>query len=200
MADEENKQVEEAPEEKPSGQPEAAAEAPAEETPAAEETAAAEAPADAETPSPKQIRKRARSIFKGPAREPVSGEQRVNERAEIRKAKAASRRRWRQARRTKAAATESGPATTSKAESELATRKTRQGLVVSSKGQKTITVQIDHVRRHRTYGKVLHETTTLHAHDEANEAGEGDTVRVIECRPLSRTKRWRLVEILEKAK
>jgi small subunit ribosomal protein S17 len=73
-------------------------------------------------------------------------------------------------------------------------------VVVSSKGDKTITVRTDAVRRHRVYGKVIRETNTLHAHDEANQAGEGDVVRVVECRPLSRTKRWRLVDILEKAR
>ena len=71
---------------------------------------------------------------------------------------------------------------------------------MSSKADKTITVRIDRVARHRTYGKVLRETGTLHAHDEQNEANEGDVVRVAESRPLSRTKRWRLVEVLEKAR
>jgi small subunit ribosomal protein S17 len=79
-------------------------------------------------------------------------------------------------------------------------RKTRQGVVVSSKAEKTITVRIDNVRRHRMYGKVMRETNTLHAHDERNEAGEGDLVRVVECRPLSKSKRWRLAEVLEKAR
>jgi small subunit ribosomal protein S17 len=73
-------------------------------------------------------------------------------------------------------------------------------VVVSSRGDKTITVRIDAVRRHRVYGKVVRESNTLHAHDEGNEANEGDVVRVMECRPLSRMKRWRLVEILEKAR
>ena len=83
---------------------------------------------------------------------------------------------------------------------EPGTRKTQQGLVVSSKGDKTITVRIDRVGRHRVYGKVVRQSSTLHAHDERNEAGEGDVVRVIEARPLSRTKRWRLVQVLEKAR
>jgi len=76
----------------------------------------------------------------------------------------------------------------------------RQGIVVSDKGQKSITVRIDTARRHPTYEKVVRRSRTLHAHDERNEAGEGDTVRVVETRPLSKTKRWRLVEVLEKAK
>ena len=71
---------------------------------------------------------------------------------------------------------------------------------MSSKADKTITVRIDRVARHRVYGKVLRGTGTLHAHDERNEANEGDVVRIIESRPLSRTKRWRLAEVLEKAR
>jgi small subunit ribosomal protein S17 len=76
----------------------------------------------------------------------------------------------------------------------------RQGRVVSSKPDKTITVQIEVARRHPQYEKIVRRSRTLHAHDAGNEAGEGDLVRVVETRPLSRTKRWRLVEILEKAK
>jgi small subunit ribosomal protein S17 len=72
--------------------------------------------------------------------------------------------------------------------------------VLSAKPDKTISVRIDIVRRHRRYGKILRTSTTLHAHDEANAANEGDTVRVVECRPMSRTKRWRLTEVLERAR
>ena len=78
--------------------------------------------------------------------------------------------------------------------------KVRQGIVVSDKGEKSITVRIDIARRHPTYEKVVRRSRTLHAHDERNEAGEGDIVRVIETRPLSKTKRWRLVDVVEKAK
>jgi small subunit ribosomal protein S17 len=78
--------------------------------------------------------------------------------------------------------------------------KVRQGIVVSDKGEKSITVRIDIVRRHPTYEKVVRRSRTLHAHDESNQAGEGDVVRVVETRPLSKTKRWRLVEVVEKAK
>jgi small subunit ribosomal protein S17 len=76
----------------------------------------------------------------------------------------------------------------------------RTGTVVSAKADKTITVRIEVVRRHRRYGKVLRSTQTFHAHDERNDAGAGDLVRVVESRPLSRTKRWRMVEVLERAK
>ncbi|MEZ5121874.1 MAG: 30S ribosomal protein S17 [Solirubrobacterales bacterium] len=76
----------------------------------------------------------------------------------------------------------------------------RLGVVVSDKADKTITVRIDAARRHRRYEKVVRSSSTLHVHDEANEAHEGDTVRVEESRPLSRTKRWKLVEIVERAR
>ena len=78
--------------------------------------------------------------------------------------------------------------------------KVRQGIVVSDKADKTITVRIDVARRHRMYKKIVRTSSTLHAHDERNDAQIGDTVRVIESRPLSRTKRWRLVEVLERAR
>ncbi|MCV5111574.1 30S ribosomal protein S17, partial [Escherichia coli] len=68
----------------------------------------------------------------------------------------------------------------------------RQGVVTSDKADKTITVRIDVARRHRRYEKIVRSSTTLHAHDERNDAHVGDTVRVVESRPLSRTKRWRL--------
>ena len=86
------------------------------------------------------------------------------------------------------------------AESGPGPRKVRQGVVVSAKPDKTISVRIDVTRRHREYKKIVRGSTTLHAHDERNEANAGDTVRVIESRPLSRTKRWRLVEVLERAR
>jgi small subunit ribosomal protein S17 len=78
--------------------------------------------------------------------------------------------------------------------------RTRQGIVTSSKADKTITVRIESARRHKMYKKIIRESTSLHAHDEGNEANEGDRVRVVESRPLSRSKRWRLVEILERAR
>jgi small subunit ribosomal protein S17 len=78
--------------------------------------------------------------------------------------------------------------------------RTRQGLVTSSKADKTITVSIESARRHKMYKKIIRSSTSLHAHDEKNEANEGDRVRVVESRPLSRSKRWRLVEILERAR
>ena len=79
-------------------------------------------------------------------------------------------------------------------------RKTRVGIVVSDKMDKTITVAIKTRKKHPLYGKTVNVTNKLHAHDEKNECGIGDTVKVMETRPLSRSKRWRLVEIIEKAK
>jgi small subunit ribosomal protein S17 len=78
--------------------------------------------------------------------------------------------------------------------------KVRQGVVVSDKADKTIVVRIDVTRRHRTYKKIVRHSTTLHAHDESNDAHAGDTVRIVESRPLSRLKRWRLVEVVERAR
>jgi small subunit ribosomal protein S17 len=79
-------------------------------------------------------------------------------------------------------------------------RKERIGRVVSNKMQKTITVAVDRKVKHPIYGKFVNRTTKFKAHDEANTAGIGDTVRIMETRPLSKDKRWRLVEIIEKAK
>jgi len=79
-------------------------------------------------------------------------------------------------------------------------RKTREGLVVSDKMDKTVVVAVEDRFKHPLYGKVVRRTSKLKAHDEANAAGVGDRVLLMETRPLSRSKRWRLVEILEKAK
>ena len=79
-------------------------------------------------------------------------------------------------------------------------RKTRVGKVVSDKMSKTIVVAIEDNVKHPTYGKIIKRTLKVHAHDENNECGIGDTVEIMETRPLSKTKRWRLVEIIEKAK
>ena len=79
-------------------------------------------------------------------------------------------------------------------------RKTRVGVVVSDKMDKTITIAVKYRVRHPLYGKIMNHTTKIKAHDEKNECGIGDTVRVMETRPLSHDKRWRLVEIIEKAK
>ncbi|NJQ14524.1 30S ribosomal protein S17 [Streptomyces bohaiensis] len=79
-------------------------------------------------------------------------------------------------------------------------RKVREGLVVSDKMEKTVVVAVEDRVKHARYGKILRRTSKLKAHDEQNSAGVGDRVLLMETRPLSATKRWRIVEILEKAK
>jgi small subunit ribosomal protein S17 len=79
-------------------------------------------------------------------------------------------------------------------------RKTREGLVVSDKMDKTVVVAVEDRVKHPLYGKVLRRTNNLKAHDESNQVGIGDRVLIMETRPLSATKRWRVVEVLEKAK
>ena len=79
-------------------------------------------------------------------------------------------------------------------------RKTRTGIVVSDKMDKTVVIAIKDNVRHPLYGKTVKRTSKIHAHDEKNECGIGDRVAVMETRPLSKTKRWRVVEIIEKAK
>lgn len=83
---------------------------------------------------------------------------------------------------------------------ERNSRKVRQGIVVSAAGDKTCVVKIVEKKKHPIYGKMLKYTKKYHAHDENNEANVGDTVRIMETRPLSKMKRWRLVNIVEKAK
>lgn len=83
---------------------------------------------------------------------------------------------------------------------ERAGRKVRSGLVVSDKMDKTVVVAVEDRVKHPLYGKVLSKTTRLKAQDDNNEAGVGDRVRIMETRPLSATKRWRIIEIIEKAK
>jgi small subunit ribosomal protein S17 len=83
---------------------------------------------------------------------------------------------------------------------ERKSRKTRIGVVSSSKMMKTITVVVERKVKHPIYGKFLKKSSSFHAHDDQNSAGAGDVVRIMETRPLSKTKRWRLVEIIEKAK
>ena len=210
-AAEEPPAAEEAPpaEQAPAAEEAPTAEAPPPEEPAAEEAPAAEAPpppAPAEAPepaeplSPKERRKLARSTHTGETRAPRSIEERARERAERRRQKAARRRVYRQRVRGRRAA--EGPRAHTRVSEPKAAgiRKVRQGVVVSDKADKTITVRIDVVHQHRMYKKIVRGSSTLHAHDENNEAHVGDTVRVVESRPLSRTKRWRLTEILERAR
>jgi len=190
VAEEAAESKDDAPEESPDA-PEAEQVEPA----AAEEKPAAEPDPEDDLPW-KERRRLQRSRQPHKAGAALSAEERIAKRAEERKLKAVSRRKERAAAKEgKTAKTGTAPA-----EKDAVAAKTRQGLVVSNKGEKSITVRIDIARRHPTYEKVVRRSRTLHAHDERNEAGEGDTVRIVETRPLSKTKRWRLVEVLEKAK
>ena len=176
----------------------------AEETPQATETPAAEAAPEAAPAEPDPLDdlpwKERRRILK--SREPHKAgpqqtiEERVAARETHRKQKANERRKERAAMK----ADHKAGTGTVPAERESNAAKVRQGIVVSNKGDKSITVRIDIARRHPTYEKIVRRSRTLHAHDERNEAGEGDVVRVIETRPLSKTKRWRLVDVVEKAR
>jgi small subunit ribosomal protein S17 len=200
----EEPQAEETVEEAPAAEETPAEDAPAAEAEAAPEAGGADAPApEAEAePNPEddlpwKERLRLQKSRRQPRKaNPSDPEERKAQRAEARKRKATLRRKQRAA--AKAAHT---PGTgTPPAERESNAAKVRQGIVVSSKGDKSITVRIDIARRHRTYEKIVRSSAKLHAHDERNEAGEGDVVRVIETRPLSKTKRWRLVDVVEKAR
>ena len=167
------------------------------------ESADAPAAADAEPEvvlSPKERRKRGRSTHSGEARGARSVEERAAERSEKRRKNAEQRRRWRGKQREKRGSGAPGEGTPVAERRGTGGPRVRQGVVVSDGADKTITVRIDIARQHRTYDKIVRTSSTLHAHDERNEASAGDTVRVVESRPLSRTKRWRLVEILERAR
>lgn len=192
-------QVEETPvEEAP-----AAEETPVEETPEAEEPAAAPVPAAEPNPEDdlpwKERRRLQRSRRPNQPKPTLTPEERAAQRRETRKSKAAERRKERAGAKAKNGAAGTGTGTPT-AEHEANAAKVRQGIVVSNKGDKSITVRIDFARRHPTYEKIVRRSRTLHAHDERNEAGEGDVVRVVETRPLSKTKRWRLVDVVEKAR
>jgi small subunit ribosomal protein S17 len=168
------------------------------EQPAADTSDAPPAPTPAAEPlGPKARRRLQRSRASGPAAPPRTAEQRVAERTERRGAAKQRRRRYRLVSRQKSGEAGTG---TPPAAREPGPKKVRQGRVVSAGGDKTITVEIAVVRRDSTYEKVVRRTSKVRAHDEANQAQQGDVVRVIESRPISRTKRWRLVEVLEKAR
>ncbi len=194
-AEEASEAEDEAPGE-PAEEPAAEQDEPEVEPAAAEEKPAAESSPEDDLPW-KEKRRLERSRRPHEAKPQLSPEEWAAQRAEVRKAQAAARRKGRAAAKGKKGEARIG---TPVAERTPNAAKVRQGIVVSDKGEKSITVRIDIARRHPTYEKVVRRSRTLHAHDERNEAGEGDIVRVIETRPLSKTKRWRLVDVVEKAK
>ena len=131
-------------------------------------------------------------------------EQRAAEREARKKKNASARRAYRAKQKAKRAerGTADTPvdATPAAREHGPGRPKERTGVVTSAKPDKTITVRIDVTRRHQVYKKIVRSSSTIHAHDERNDANEGDLVRVVESRPLSRTKRWRLVEVMERSR
>ena len=186
-----------------------AVEAPAEDAtvaePEAETPDAAVAEPEAETPEPASENQVPEPDVAEP--EPDAAEPEAAPEAPAPAAKTKSLKHVpRSLRRTRTKPTREKPATrkaitrTEKPESEPGRRQERRGVVVSDKGDKTIVVKVDVIKSHPKYKKVVRRSVRFHAHDEANTAGVGDTVRIVESRPLSKTKHWRLAEIVEKAR
>ena len=170
-------------------------EAPAEATPSEEPTTAAG--------TRKQRNAAARAAKAKPASGPRTLEESLAEREAHRQRNARQRTAYRAKQKVKRAeARAAAPVVEEQQAPEHGPGKpkVRQGVVVSDKADKTIVVRVDVARRHRRYHKILRSSVTLHVHDERNDAHAGDTVRVQECRPMSRTKRWRLLDVLERAR
>ncbi len=192
MAEKKKKETEEATE------VETSSEAQVEAAAASDETVASASEEAATSDAPKATKSRAKA--KKSTVKVLTPEERQAARDEVRRKKAIARRVERSGARAKHKAAEHERQATPPREHAPGAQKTRQGVVVSDRADKTITVRIDVSRRHRRYAKVVRTSNTVHAHDERNEAHIGDTVVVRESRPLSRTKRWRLVDVVERAK
>ena len=171
------------------------------------EAAAPEAPASEEPTTTGATRKERNAAARAAKAKTPSGPRTLGERLAERQAhrerNAAQRRRYRAKQKAKRAeARAAAPVVEEQHAPEHGPGrpKMRQGVVVSAKPDKTITVRVDIARRHKRYHKILRSSVTLHAHDESNNANAGDTVRIQECRPMSRTKRWRLLDVLERAR
>ncbi len=166
-------------------------------TPEAEETPEVEADA-----TPEEVSDTAEAEAEAPAVEEVSDTPTPAPAAKTKSLRHVPRSR----RRTRTKTQREKPAgrkpitRTEKPATELGRRQERRGVVVSDKGDKTIVVKVDVIKSHAKYKKVVRRSVKFHAHDEQNAAGVGDTVRIIETRPLSKTKHWRLAEVVEKAK
>ena len=186
----------------------AAEETPEAEAPAEAEAAAEEAPQVEETPpsdeidpsalTPKERKRLERRTHTGEANPSRTIEERTAARLEKRKKNAAERRSYRAKSREKRRT--GGEGTPPADRAGTGSPRVLRGIVVSDKSDKTITVRIDVARQHRTYGKIVRTSSKIAAHDERNEANAGDTVRVVESRPLSKSKRWRLVEVVERSR
>jgi small subunit ribosomal protein S17 len=151
-------------------------------------------------PKERKARSKAAKAKKTPVKQPLTPAEKHDARLVERKQKAAARSTGRAQSREKAKARAHQASVTPPRPHEEGIQKQRQGVVVSDKAAKTITVRLDVARRHRRYAKIVRTSSTVHAHDESGDAHIGDTVVVRECRPMSRTKRWRLVEVVERAK
>jgi small subunit ribosomal protein S17 len=195
MADEEKTEetIEETPVAEPAAEaatpavdeaPAAAEETPAEEAPAEEPVAEAEAPAAPEPAAPEE------PAAPAPQSQPKQKHKRLPRPLRPKK----GRRQRTPAAERKAISREEKP------EHDRGRRQERRGVVVSDAMDKTIVVKVDSIRQHSKYKKVIRRSVKFHAHDEENSAHIGDVVRIVETRPLSKTKRWRLAEIVEAAK
>ena len=177
--------------------PDEAVEQVADDAASAEASESTPAPEENLTPKERRQRRRSAAVAKRGARRAATPEEREAER----RRKAAQRRAYRARLKTRRAEQPKGAEQpVSDAPEKTGHQKVRQGIVVSDKAEKTIVVRIDVARRHRRYQKTIRSSSKIHAHDERNDANLGDTVRVVEARPLSRTKRWRLVEVVERAR
>jgi small subunit ribosomal protein S17 len=209
MADKKVKKTEESQAEAPSEDttvPEQSEAPVAEETAAEPEAATDEAPAAEETPAaePEAATEEAPAAEETPAAEPVAATE--PEPPAVSGPKPKRKRLPRALRHKHSKPGRERPATRKpitripKPEGELGRRQERRGVVVSDKGDKTIVVKVEMTKAHRQYKKVIRRSQKFHAHDEQNSAGVGDVVRIVETRPLSKTKHWRLAEIMEKAR
>ena len=211
--EETQEQVEETPAEEPEGEAAPAAEeAPAEEPQVEEAPVAEEAPDAEEEPAPEPVAEEEPAAAEEPAAEEPSGEEPAAAAEEPsapvaepkpkpkRKRVRRSERRQRSKPTRETAAERKPIVRLPKPEHVRGTRKERRGVVVSAAIDKTIVVRVDTVKPHPVYKKIVRHSSRLHVHDEANAAKLGDLVRVVETRPLSKTKHWRLAEVLEEAK
>ena len=190
--EEQQEQVEETP-----AEPTAEDAPPAEESPAAEEAAPAaeEAPAE-EAPVSEEPAEAVEPV----AEQPPAPAPRKRAKPKAKKAESLPKKKKRAASRARGTGERKPIVRLPKPEHARGRRKERRGTVVSSAMDKTIVVRVDTSKPHPRYKKVVRRSTKVHAHDEANAAGVGDVVRIVETRPLSRTKRWRLAEVMEVAK
>ena len=164
------------------------------------EAAVATEPEEVLAPKERRARNRAAKAARATAQGPRSAEERQADRDTARAAAARARRTGRAKAGEKHKAQAHNRVATPAREHVDGRQKERQGVVTSDKADKTITVRIDVARRHPRYEKIVRTSRSLHAHDESNDAHIGDTVTIREARPLSRSKRWRLVGVVERAK